>query len=62
MGVARGLVSRWLTRERTPGLVEVEYLHRRFGIAIEDWLTADEIASLPRETVADVPAERPTGT
>lgn len=43
MKIGSGLVSRWISRERVPGLAEATYLQRRFGIAVEDWLSAREI-------------------
>jgi hypothetical protein len=48
MNVASGLVYRWISRERTPGLLEAEYLERRFGIPTIEWLTAEQIRDLGR--------------
>jgi len=56
MDVARGIVSRWLNGERTPGLAEAKYLEKRFNIPAEEWLTRDELDALERVVIAP---ERP---
>lgn len=54
MDVARGLVSRWLNGERTPGLAEAAYIEKRFAIPASAWLTNGELEALDKvEAAAD---------
>ncbi|GAC1597805.1 MAG: hypothetical protein NVS3B20_20350 [Polyangiales bacterium] len=35
--VAKGLVSRWISGERCPGLDEAIAIRDRFGVSVDDW-------------------------